>query len=121
MSLANSFNLGGQNNHNSYVNYELPEDPVFQYKVSPARGQVEKIRYEIPLCSICLNELTSNLTITSCGHVFHKECINNCLDKRSVCPNCRTYAPKENLRKLQQFEINSIFFMLIKIRKCCQR
>jgi hypothetical protein len=29
--------------------------------------------HEIPPCPVCMEELTSNLVTTGCGHVFHFE------------------------------------------------
>lgn len=40
-------------------------------------------------CSICLNELII-YDITNCGHCFHKNCINACLERNNKCPICRT-------------------------------
>ena len=64
-----------------------------------------KYSYEIPICSICLNDMLSDLIVTSCGHVYHSECLINCLKNKSVCPNCRTFAPLESTRHLQ-YSIN---------------
>jgi len=41
-------------------------------------------------CSICLNEISLKyLNTTSCGHTFHKKCINKWIIQRNNCPNCR--------------------------------
>ena len=41
------------------------------------------------ICPICLEILQENLFITFCSHVFHKECINKCLEVDIRCPMCR--------------------------------
>ena len=59
--------------------------------------KTEKKSYELPTCPICLNELTSDLMTTVCGHVFHSQCILKCFETNSVCPNCRK---RQNLGSL---------------------
>ena len=41
-------------------------------------------------CSICLEDINNDFTITGCGHSFHKECLHNIYIINSTCPNCRT-------------------------------
>lgn len=44
-------------------------------------------------CSICLEELYSNLIILQCNHVFHDDCIQQLMDIENLnkfyCPLCR--------------------------------
>ena len=43
-------------------------------------------------CSICLETLTTHASrIVNCGHLFHRECINEwvMVGKGERCPNCR--------------------------------
>ncbi|KAL3944669.1 MAG: hypothetical protein SGBAC_001277 [Bacillariaceae sp.] len=41
-------------------------------------------------CSICFENLTSNTArLSSCTHVFHKECLKQALQHKSQCPMCR--------------------------------
>lgn len=41
-------------------------------------------------CSICMDSNTDiNFVITSCGHNFHKECVEQWLNVKNNCPNCR--------------------------------
>jgi len=45
-----------------------------------------------PECSICLNELCHDDTVrqlTSCGHTFHRSCIDLWLLRRADCPLCK--------------------------------
>uniref|UniRef100_A0A1A9UMW4 RING-type domain-containing protein n=1 Tax=Glossina austeni TaxID=7395 RepID=A0A1A9UMW4_GLOAU len=43
------------------------------------------------LCSICLEHITKADTIcrTTCGHLFHLHCIQDCLLRSRDCPECR--------------------------------
>ena len=41
------------------------------------------------ICSICQEEILKNEKELSCGHSFHKKCINTWLDENNTCPNCR--------------------------------
>jgi len=41
-------------------------------------------------CSICLELIDDNCCTLKCSHNFHKECITEWLERKSVCPNCRT-------------------------------
>ncbi len=42
--------------------------------------------YEVPNCAVCLDELTTNLMATKCGHVFHRACIESSIHGNPVCP-----------------------------------
>ena len=58
-------------------------------------------------CSICLERLFTadkEVSVTPCGHSYHKDCISEAIDYDKKCPICR-----ENL---QEHEINKIHFNL---------
>ena len=40
-------------------------------------------------CSICLELIDDNCCTLKCSHNFHKECITEWFERKSVCPNCR--------------------------------
>lgn len=42
-------------------------------------------------CSICLEKFTKqkHIFITICGHIFHKNCIQECIKFSNKCPYCR--------------------------------
>ena len=42
--------------------------------------------YEVPQCAICFDELTVDLAVTKCGHVYHKKCIQASIDINGQCP-----------------------------------
>jgi FtsZ-binding cell division protein ZapB len=48
------------------------------------------MNWEVPTCAICLQDLSNNLTAINCGHIFHNDCILQCLsNKTKNCPLCR--------------------------------
>ena len=49
-------------------------------------------------CSICLNENKKYRNLTcSCGHTFHKKCINRWLNSNNDCPLCKRIIKKEEV------------------------
>jgi len=45
---------------------------------------------ELGDCPICLDSIDMvNMTVTTCGHVFHSSCIFNSLETTENCPLCR--------------------------------
>ncbi len=56
--------------------------------------QIELARQDtIPICSICLEEVTKDKFITKCNHVFHIQCFAKFIEKNFEkklipCPNC---------------------------------
>ena len=39
-------------------------------------------------CPICMDKIVDG-SLTNCGHIFCKECIQNCLKFKSLCPTCK--------------------------------
>jgi len=83
--------------------------------------------YELPTCSICIEDLADSLSVTKCGHVFHttwyvnqkfffniENSILQSLSRQGKCPLCRERAIQGNLRELN-FTVGSTW--LIKISK----
>jgi hypothetical protein len=62
--------------------------------------------YEVPQCAICFDDLTQNLSVTKCGHVFHKKCIEKSIRQSPLCPLDRSTNSLENLRSLS-YSINT--------------
>eukprot|EP00667_Euglena_gracilis_P017784 EG_transcript_18794 len=62
-----------------------------------------KLRYESPICAVCLEELPSDkkddtslplgCVLLLCGHVFHADCIISWLAETDCCPVCRRSNP----------------------------
>ena len=61
------------------------------------------------LCPICLDELNDENKICNlkCNHVFHEDCINKWLTKKSTCPYCRMYL--NDILTVSYKEDNSMF------------
>lgn len=59
--------------------------------VTDAEGGV----YSDNTCSVCLDEYEEGdeLLQLTCGHVFHRSCIDVWLKKNSICPYCRWVLP----------------------------
>lgn len=58
--------------------------------VDGARCHIHSHNYG--LCSICLNDISSNPEILNCGHFFHRDCIQSWkkeMKKNFSCPLCR--------------------------------
>lgn len=43
----------------------------------------------IEACTICLNEMATNLGKLSCDHTFHFRCIDRWIRTSATCPICR--------------------------------
>ena len=67
-------------------------------------------------CSICLNKFNekSEVSITSCKHVFHYKCIHNWLYKNvknPKCPNCNNEILNEDKNSHEKKETDIIAIM----------
>ena len=40
-------------------------------------------------CSICFENLIEDIQKTSCGHFFHKRCLDSWFEMNRICPMCR--------------------------------
>lgn len=56
--------------------------------------------YEIPVCTICLQELSEDMGSLDCGHVFHIGCISQHFEYRGTCPNCQKRACLQEIRSV---------------------
>ena len=44
------------------------------------------------ICSVCLNDLifsNQNISVLKCGHLFHHDCLQEWVQIRKTCPECR--------------------------------
>ena len=54
--------------------------------------KINKTEKDYHECSICLENIKGNGKKTSCGHHFHKNCINSWKNMgNNTCPNCRAH------------------------------
>jgi hypothetical protein len=46
---------------------------------------------KIDECAVCMDDISEmiNITVTTCGHVFHSSCLIRCLTNNGDCPLCR--------------------------------
>ena len=54
-------------------------------------------------CSTCLDTLFSvntDVYVTPCGHLFHKNCIERCMQDKLECPNCNTVLAPDSVKKV---------------------
>lgn len=49
-------------------------------------------------CVICLENMNNNTTLLTleCSHIYHKECIDDWLNKSQTCPMCREKVEPDN-------------------------
>lgn len=63
-------------------------------------------------CSICLESLNTSIVKTTCGHIFHTDCLIEWYKKKQTCPLCNnklsTYYLNENNRWIIQDFTNII-------------
>lgn len=60
--------------------------------------------YSAKECAICLDSLDNNIHVLNCGHVFHKECLNNWAMIKSSCPLCRRYLKSQINIKARKYK-----------------
>ena len=50
---------------------------------------VSPLHQPLFVCSICLDDSNENVKTLLCGHKFHKDCIEEWLNREESCPMCR--------------------------------
>ena len=78
----------------------LPSAPPAQVKIPShiVRVFVESAIHKKEVCPITLDPLVmGNVAMTSCGHLFAREALANCLTTSNVCPNCRADVNRDGL------------------------
>ena len=90
-------NNPGRQSHAAATNHHYHAAHKFNHHNHSHKDQIDEsmlskfdFRYEPPTCSICMQEMTTGLAVTKCGHVFHAECLKNCMKVRNQCPECRS-------------------------------
>ncbi|RWS04594.1 E3 ubiquitin-protein ligase NRDP1-like protein, partial [Dinothrombium tinctorium] len=56
--------------------------------------------YDDLQCAICLNVLKDAVQTKYCAHAFCKECIDEWLQRKQMCPLDRKYLSREDLEQL---------------------
>jgi hypothetical protein len=72
-------------------------------EVMPATVITVNLKKEMQVCSVCLQEydFESIVRKSICGHVFHRECLDEWCLKNLSCPMCRTDLSHINILKLR--------------------
>ncbi|WOG99040.1 hypothetical protein DCAR_0418387 [Daucus carota subsp. sativus] len=88
-------------NTESPTNLSASRDSCLETSIEEFRSQIPAITYDSLCykqleheCTVCLTEFKAEAVINhlSCGHVFHKICLEKWLNYRNpTCPNCRKY------------------------------
>ena len=92
---------GGQDNGPKPLSKKALAKQIFYKFTKPKEGQEEVV------CSVCLSapEEGDDVCKVSCGHVFHKSCIEEWFKKAQICPNCRSNIEEgDNKNKVQALE-----------------
>ncbi|OMJ74889.1 hypothetical protein SteCoe_26096 [Stentor coeruleus] len=64
--------------------------------------------WEVPNCSICLQDLNTELAAITCGHIYHYQCIIDSIhNKTKACPLCREKILPSKILKLN-YSLNLI-------------
>ncbi|XP_058126817.1 peroxisome biogenesis factor 10 [Anopheles ziemanni] len=65
-------------------------------------GRIAGLDSSTHKCALCI-DITQNITVTQCGHLFCWDCILNWLDQKQVCPICREAIKKTRVVRLQNY------------------
>ena len=119
--LNNNYNYFNDNNNIFSFDFLKREEENIIIPWLKKEKATEKIKkkYKDEKCSICLEEIDGNISITKCHHIFHYNCIAKNIKnyEKTECPICRcdlkTGKKKEifnrNIFRLNNNENNEIF------------
>ena len=74
-------------NNNNILSITIENTPDFSRLY--VKETVSPLHQPLFVCSICLDEDTENIKTLLCGHKFHKDCIEEWVNKEETCPLCR--------------------------------
>ena len=60
-------------------------------------------------CSVCLGDINmfdKEVSVLNCGHFFHANCVNDWLQHKMNCPECRAIVISDNLARNISPKIN---------------
>ena len=69
-----------------------PQDPATlpPHLVADFMAMAQELQKKLE-CPVCLELVTpENVSISKCGHTFHKTCFDECRTRSDKCPICRT-------------------------------
>ncbi|OMJ82319.1 hypothetical protein SteCoe_17034 [Stentor coeruleus] len=65
-------------------------------------------------CPVCFGTI-KDACVTKCGHLFCKDCIDECLNRRHECPNCKHETTIEEV--IRNFSLDTIIKILLQERE----
>jgi len=79
-----------QNSLRSLSLRPLVSQSLLNKQIRGKKNYVPKRRINDYMCSICTEYIPVHQRVfTSCGHIFHEQCICTWIQKSRTCPNCR--------------------------------
>jgi len=77
---------------------EIPEMEQKERRLESKRNYFEEVLKSLQRleeatveCTVCFEKMApDDCSVTSCGHLFCKDCITSCITKSGECPTCRT-------------------------------
>ena len=113
------------NNLTSFNN-DVNEKIKFPWLKRQKISEEIKKKYIDEKCSICLDELNGDISITKCHHIFHYKCICSYIDNtgKKDCPICRSNLQTGEKKKIEvnrnsferlTYENNNIFNGILNI------
>ena len=85
-------------------------------KVNPATIYIDELM-EIS-CPICFDEIKKCM-MTPCGHNFCEKCIDECLNRKHICPFCSAECTVDKL--IRNVHLDSVLAKLIKARAAASK
>ena len=65
-------------------------------------------------CSICLEEMITDIQVLTCKHEFHKKCVQRWCLENKICPICRSQVniPKSNVVFFREVSLKFYYIIL---------
>eukprot|EP01084_Bolivina_argentea_P120883 214294_1 len=90
----------------------LPHGMRRRKSQSTAQIYIDELMEEFT-CPICFDEIDKCM-MTKCGHNFCSKCIDECLNRKHICPFCSTECTQDELVK--NVHLDSVLSKLVKAR-----
>eukprot|EP01084_Bolivina_argentea_P103928 186122_1 len=95
----------------------LPKGMRRRKSQSTAQIYIDELMEEYT-CPICFDEI-NRCMMTQCGHNFCKECIEECLNRKHICPLCATKATADKL--VRNVHLDSVLAKLVAARQAASQ
>eukprot|EP01084_Bolivina_argentea_P136638 240639_1 len=90
----------------------LPHGMRRRKSQSTAQIYIDELMEEYT-CPICFDEI-ERCMMTPCGHNFCKKCIDECLNRKHICPFCSTECTQDRL--IRNVHLDAVLSKLVKAR-----